>query len=76
MSKEVKDEAYYKRRVDEISKACHNFILEGTAMEEDDHIKWRIAARVVTALFAFFYRPVFSAMAENATSPVGKGNRT
>lgn len=54
---EVKSEEYYKSRVDEIAKACFDVIFEGVNIEPNGQVRWRIAARVATAIFAYIYKP-------------------
>jgi hypothetical protein len=54
---EIKSEEYYKSRVDEIATACFDVILKGVSIEPNGQIRWRIAARVVTSLFANTYKP-------------------
>ena len=67
---EIKSEEYYKSRVDEIARSCYDVIWKGISVEQNGKIRWRIAARVVTALFASFYRPAIESMFEH--SPIGR----
>jgi epoxyqueuosine reductase QueG len=54
---EIKSEEYYKSRVDEIATACFDVIFQGVSIEPQGQIRWRIAARVATAIFAHIYKP-------------------
>ncbi len=59
---EVKSEEYYKSRVDEIARACVDVISEGVDIEPNGQVRWIIAARVVTSLSAYIYKPAIETL--------------